>query len=502
MRTLLSNAHIRALIANLFACALLLLPDFYVRHLAGEGFLPDAITLLTGALLFILAGAYPALFRIVAIPFLVVNVLYLHVAKTWGPLLTERIEVAMEAPFYEAFEYLVGYFGPREAKLLAYLGVSVIAVFLTRPIGVPRPAALPALFLCLGACILAFDRNSDVLHTHPYSSMIVSYEDARVRHERMETRKAALEQIGPRKLNCTERYRNILIVMGESANRTRMSLYGYPKPTTPFFQSLTPFRFDAIAPTNQTRLSLPIMLTDASVDNYEAFFSLPSIVSDVRACGYETYWISNQGRTGPNDSANGSIGREADYYWPRDMTLGSQPDSVLIPRIKQALGSSAARKAVFVHLIGSHLVYRRRYPEDFPVSAVKTIVDEYDESIRYTDFILAQVYELFPRDDLLFIYTADHGELVRYSDAGDYQGHGYSPSYKAEYQIPLVIWSSRPERVRRLHEMAHAQQINADSFAEIARYLMGITHSPRLSFSTKVLEVSETAIVDFEKLRD
>ncbi len=502
MRAMLSDAHVRAVLANLLACALLLFPDVYTRTLQGRGYLPDLTTMLLGALLFVAASTYTRTFRVLAIAFVLLNAVYLDIVRAWGPLhLSDRIEVSLAAPAYEAIEYLRAYVGMREAKILLYVLVCVAALFATRPLALPRRVSLAALSLCLGAFITASDLNSSSLYTHAYSALPLAYKDAHARYKLMETRRAALAHVAARKLHCSEGYRNILVVIGESANRTHMSLYGYPKPSTPFLLSINPFAFEAIAPSNQTRLSIPLMLTGASVAHFDAFYSLPSLVWDMRACGYETFWISNQWREGQNDSANGSIGDEADHYWSRDVHAAAVPDEVLIPRLKQTLSGSAHRKAIFVHLMGSHIVYRNRYPKDFPTGPATGIVAEYDESIRYTDFVLSQMYRLFPPEEFLFVYVSDHGDLVRGPGPGDY-GHGYSPAYKAEYEVPLVAWSAKPERLQTVRAMAQGRQINTDSFEEFVRYLIGMTPSPGVSFSRKVLDVSETAIVDFDNLRD
>lgn len=497
-----NHAQIRAVLINLLVCALLLIPDVFVRMRDGLGWAPDLITMLVGAVLFVMACTHNMLFRASVIPFLLLNATYLHVASTWGPSdLSARVEVVLEAPVYEAVEYVRGFVGLREVKLTAYVLVCLLGLFVTRPVVMPRGARVSLPLLCVAALVIACSVNPAALMSHPYSALLLAYNDARARYERMESRRVFLEQLPASQAQCSEDYENVLIVLGESASRSHMSLYGYSKRTTPFLESIQPFTFEALAASNQTRLSIPLMLTDATIDHYAAFFSLPSLVSELRACGYETFWISNQGRTGMNDSANGSIGKEAHHFWPRE-GMGARPDGVLIPRLREALARPGSRKAVFIHLIGSHLVYRHRYPLEFPKQPLKDIVAQYDETIRYTDFVLSQMYGLFPLEGFLFIYVSDHAELVRNSDAGTYEGHGYSPAYKAEYQIPLVAWSSSPEKLQSLKTLTQGRQINMDCFAELVRYLLGMAPSPNLSFSRKVLGISETTIADYDRLKD
>jgi heptose-I-phosphate ethanolaminephosphotransferase len=497
----LGTAQVRGVVANLLACALLLYPDFLEQARHGTGYLPDWITVTLAAVLFVLASTYTRTFRVLASVFLLLNIVYLHIARTWGPMeLSARIEDVLQAPGYEALEYL-GTYGTREIKIIVYALVCLAALFATRPLTTSRRIKTSSIAIALAALIVASLLNQPALYKHPYSALILAYKDARARFLRMETRKAALAKLSVEQVQCGRIYKNVLIVIGESVNRRHMSLYGYSKPTTPFLQSIHPLVFEAIAASNQTRLSIPLMLTSARVGTFESFFSLPSLVTDARACGYETFWISNQGRSGPNDSPNGSIGKEADHEWWRQ-TVGAQPDGIVMARVRQALASQAPRKAVFVHLIGSHLIYRYRYPEGFPLRPVKDVIDEYDESIRYTDTVLAQMYRVLPREGSLFIYVADHGELIRKSAAGIEQGHGYSPAYKAEYEAPLVIWSAEPQAAQTVHELTQGREINLDSFDGLVRFLLGITATPDLSFSRRVLEVSESSIVNFDDLQD
>ena len=78
-------------------------------------------------------------------------------------------------------------------------------------------------------------------------------------------------------------------------------------------------------------------------------------------------------------------------------------------------------------------------------------MDEYDDTILYTDGFLREVFE-YARDNLnmdAFIYFSDHGE-----DPGVPRDRFHWPMMR----IPLVMWFSdeyranHPERIRRLEE--------------------------------------------------
>lgn len=507
MNSSISNSNLKIVTLNAFVCAFLLIPDFYASAINESKYIPDEVSSALFILLLVSACVSKRVFRCIAAILLLLNVVYLHILKTWGAgNLSDRVEVVLEAPGSEAMEYLSAYIGFGDAKILAYVVASMVLMLWTRQISLTRRRShefvvVPFVMLLVVACALP---GSD-LHAHPYSALPLAYGDAQARRELVAQRKVAIERLRGQESNCKENFRNILVVIGESASRAHMGLYGYARRNTPFLESLRPFAFEAIAPTNQTRLSIPLMLTKATVRKFEDFYSSHSVVTDLKACGYETHWISNQGNTGHNDSLNGSIGKEAQYVILRDNSVVSEPDEILIPKLRQALGRNEHRKAFFVHLMGSHFVYWGRYPKHFPTSPIKDVVSEYDESIRYTDFVLSRLFELFPSQDFLFVYVSDHGEVVRNagpSGQAELHGHGFSPAYRREFEIPLVAWASRTDRLQAVQSLAGKRQINADSFDDLLRYLVGITDEPGVSFERQVLEVSENNIVNFDSLRN
>lgn len=499
-----NSNHIWAIAANLAACALLLFPDYHARAEQGIAGNVDLLMIVTFALLFVFASTFTKTFRVCAVLFLLMNIVYLHIFKAWGPyLLSDRIEVMLESPLYESIEYLREYVGVRELKILAYAIVCLGAIFFTRPLPLSRGVKGTALAVTTCFSVVACDLGKSDLYQHAYAALPLAYQDATARRKRIETRLAHVERLRDEKRECTEGYEHVLVVIGESASSRNMSLYGYPKPTTPFLESLNVAAFNAIAPSNQTRLSIPLMLTAADVTNFEQFYSVPSVVTDLRRCGFETFWISNHGRTGSHDSTNSSIGQEAQHASWRDNDMFSKPDEVIVPQVREALERGSGAKAIFVQLMGSHFVYSGRYPKDFPTGPVTSTWEEYDESIRYTDKVLADLFALFTRENFLFVYASDHGQYVTHAwSEEEYAGHGFSPAFKSEYDVPFVVWSSKPARVEELTRTVGARRVNLESFDHIVRFLVGFSAEPNISFERKVLEVSESVIADYDALKE
>lgn len=141
-----------------------------------------------------------------------------------------------------------------------------------------------------------------------------------------------------------------------------------------------------------------------------------------------------------------------------------QYDSVLLPWLDEALRDSHDKKAIFLHLKGSHTIFRYRYPDSFDhfrdstegVSAYASarpenvlILNEYDNSIRYTDYIVDDVIKrLEGRGGNSFVlYFSDHGEQV--FDSTNFFGRDIEHIDKYMLDVPFLAWFSEEYRSAR-----------------------------------------------------
>jgi glucan phosphoethanolaminetransferase (alkaline phosphatase superfamily) len=298
-------------------------------------------------------------------------------------------------------------------------------------------------------------------------------------------------------------YDKVIVVMGESANKSHMSLYGYTIPTTPFLDSLQQsghlYVFNAIAPTNQTRYSLPIDLTEANVHYYEnRYLHSCSILTNFKANNYETYWISNQGRVGKNDSSISSMAYEANTSFFANMNyLEAKTDDVLVDYLNK-LRPNPGKEMYLVHIMGSHSDYVNRYnKENALFKNAKNIVEEYDNSIHYSDYILSQIFERFKNEKVLLIYISDHGENINLEN----NGHGFLPPFKDEYTVPFVIYSNvKNPRLDEIYKDNKKGYFNLENFNYIVQYVSGISNHKNLSYSHDVMAVEPSNIFNFDQL--
>jgi len=237
----------------------------------------------------------------------------------------------------------------------------------------------------------------------------------------------------------------IVFVIGESSRPQNWSLYGYNKETTPNLgKQAGIFKFNQICTTAPyTSYAVPSMLSLEPISDWDAIASTKSLVGIYRAAGYMTYWLSVQ----EVDSFGGiipQIAAEAQYrqYFERSY------DGAMISEYEKILNKSGTeKKAIFIHVKGSHFEYSRRYPENFDKFKPSTdsfkdkITAEYDNSILYTDWLLSTIIEQLKsskKPSVLF-YSSDHGENMM-DDSRGLLGHGIGNKY--DLPVSAFIWAS------------------------------------------------------------
>jgi glucan phosphoethanolaminetransferase (alkaline phosphatase superfamily) len=148
--------------------------------------------------------------------------------------------------------------------------------------------------------------------------------------------------------------------------------------------------------------------------------------------------------------------------------------------------------------MGSHSDYVNRYNKQTALfNPAKNVVEEYDNTIYYTDYVVSRIFDHFKGKKLLLVYLSDHGENINLEN----NGHGFLPPYKDEYMVPFVIYTN--VKNRRLDELSKDNKkgyFNLENLSSMIRYVSGISNHKNLSYSHDVMAVEPANIVDFEKL--
>lgn len=281
-----------------------------------------------------------------------------------------------------------------------------------------------------------------------------------------------------------------VVVIGETSRRANWSLFGYPRATTPRLEAikddLVVFTHVTSNATN-TILSVPLALTRAAPATRGLARSEKSVISLLKQAGYQTFWISNQARSDALSNPISQIAGEADYVsFPEDMSSNARRDgfdSNLLTRLDERLSKlpKDGKAVVFLHMEGSHFGYKERYPGDFaqfdggrgatrmlPPREMR-LIDEYDNSVYFTDYIVRGVIEKLAnrggRAGLIFF--SDHGERLFDNGLSDSDfGHGFPTISREEIDIPLLVWLSRGYREANTAKTGRLI-LNAQSVAQL-----------------------------------
>jgi lipid A ethanolaminephosphotransferase len=137
-------------------------------------------------------------------------------------------------------------------------------------------------------------------------------------------------------------------------------------------------------------------------------------------------------------------------------------DEILLVRLNAKLTQPANRDILIVlHQIGPHgPTYYRRYPDtyrlytpDCPRSDIQNcsteaLVNTYDNTIAYSDYVNAKVIELVDTAeyDATVMYISDHGESL--GEGGVYlHGLPYSFAPKTQTRVPIWVWTNHHPQV-------------------------------------------------------
>jgi len=245
--------------------------------------------------------------------------------------------------------------------------------------------------------------------------------------------------------------RLVVVVIGESASRRHWSLYGYSRETNPELRKLGDqvlLFSDVISPSVGTQTVLRAMFdTD--------FLSIP-VFPLFSAAGYKTHWLSAQYNQGANDVEVAALVQSTDQR----IFLNGAYDEGLLPLIGQA-ASAPGSHAIFVNLFGSHVRYEDRYPARYAVfrgdSQKERLIATYDNSIRYTDHVLAEIIDLIGQrhEASCLLYVSDHAEDVYDSTPDIYLFRSEAIATNAMYEVPFLVWFS-PEYRRGNPEFVRA----------------------------------------------
>ena len=270
---------------------------------------------------------------------------------------------------------------------------------------------------------------------------------------------------------------NVVLVLGESADRNHMHCYGYPLENTPFLDNYIAkgeaYLFtDTVSCGNTTTDTMKMIFSFAEKDvSDKPWYQYANLLDILKKAGYHTTWISNQSEATIYENMDKILsGRANDSYFSElhdcyGKSLTRAYDEVLLPVLDSYMKSNETYQKNFyvIHIEGSHEIYKLRFPEEFakftandePPSQQEwqEIQADYDNSILYTDSLLRQITERFQNTNTVLLYLSDHGSDV--CNGNDFYGHSMEAEGSLHMiEVPFFLWIS--PQLRETHpELCH-----------------------------------------------
>ncbi|WP_236237030.1 phosphoethanolamine transferase [Pseudomonas faucium] len=253
----------------------------------------------------------------------------------------------------------------------------------------------------------------------------------------------------------------LVLVVGETARAMNFSLNGYPRQTNPELARRDVLSFaDVSSCGTATAVSVPCMFQDLGRKEWKDQYGShrEGLLDVLQRAGVGVLWRDNNSgckgacdRVPSQDMSHAGIGALC--------ITGECFDEVLLSGLQDYLDNGTGNTVVVLHMKGSHgPAYYKRYPAAFerftPVCRDnqldqcedQAIRNAYDNTVLYTDHVLAQVIDLLKRNDRHYdsamLYVSDHGESL--GEKGVYlHGLPYAMAPAEQTHVPMVLWLSR-----------------------------------------------------------
>ena len=308
--------------------------------------------------------------------------------------------------------------------------------------------------------------------------------------------------------SCSFRVPNIVLVIGESYNKHHSQLYGYQKQTTPRQKalqeegSLVAFS-DVVAPWNLTSFVFKHVLSLYAVGDSGEWCDYPLFPEVFRKAGYHVTFITNQFQSKAKepvwDFSGGFFLNSPELsqlqFDARNSGLQRYDEGVL--KTYDAMKKEETdHNLTILHLMGSHVDYRARYPEkarthfkpemyDRPelTDLQRKLLADYDNSLLYNDSVVAAITQKFIDKDAVVIYMPDHGEEIFDDEPIFGRLHSAEIDYRLarnEMEIPFWVWGSPKYRENHPYgwlalQNAKGRPLMTDVLPHLLLYLGGIS---------------------------
>lgn len=313
--------------------------------------------------------------------------------------------------------------------------------------------------------------------------------------------------------SCSYRSPQIVFIIGESYAKHHSQQYGYRLDNTPRQVKrersgrLTKFT-DVVSCWNLTSFVFKNFLSMHVVGQQGEWCDYPLFPALFRKAGYHVSFLTNQflpqAKDAVYDFSGGFFLNNPELDEAQFDTRNTEIhrfDEGLLDDYDRFVASGEIKKSdnnlVIFHLIGQHVTYRSRCPDDrrrFGPEAYeetrpelpkkkRRIIADYDNAVLYNDSVVDAIVRRFENEDAIVVYMPDHGEEC-YEPGRDFICRNHSatidwPLAHYEFEVPFWIYCTRqyarkrPEVVRAIRA-ARDKRFMTDAIPHMMVWLAGI----------------------------
>lgn len=256
-----------------------------------------------------------------------------------------------------------------------------------------------------------------------------------------------------------------VLVLGETARAANFSLGGYARKTNPQLEKEDIVYFsNVLSCGTSTASSLPCMFSGLGREDADQAAHRQGLLDVFAHAGFAVLWRDNN--TGCKGICDRVAGEDVTKKQPSAFCRTDECyDEILLEGLQERLDRTNHDLVIVLHQLGSHgPAYHLRVPEAFkvfgPVCASnqlekcsrEEIVNSYDNTILYTDHVLAKTIALLrgnaSRFDAAMLYVSDHGESLGEHGGLFLHGLPYALAPMEQKHVPMLVWLSEGFRAR------------------------------------------------------
>ena len=251
------------------------------------------------------------------------------------------------------------------------------------------------------------------------------------------------------------KYRNYVLIIGESARTDYLSVSGFELKTSPFLDMTNGYinlGYIATAPATYHSLLNTLYLKMKNKESGRKDYSY-NIITLAKSAKIKTFWLSNQGAIGKFDTIASRLGMNADFHYftkKGGYNTDNVDDRKLLDILKDKLteeseNNNEQSRLYVLHLMGSHQKFCLRLNKDeYKYEFINKKMSCYVNTILKTDRLIEDVVNLLKeqQESYSLIYFSDHGLSHTDKENKDKVDLDHGSDFKQNYEVPFIKLSS------------------------------------------------------------